>query len=423
MEDKAKVRMIRGLILFTGVVCLGVIYSREVVQLIKSFFAMLSPFLVGGAMAFVLNLPMRFIENKILKRWKNPKTTGLKRGISVLLSILFVIAILAFVVLMVVPRLITTLMELRTVGPAFFKRIVALLEELVVKYPELNDYIAALEDLSVNWNSIIGYLTNFLKDGVANILSATVGLVGSIATLIFDGVIALVFAIYILTGKENLARQIRKLMQAYLSEKWYGRVTKVLSLCNHNFAKFISGQCLEAVILGMMFVVAMSIFRMPYAVLVGVLIAFTALIPIVGAFIGCVVGALLILMTSPVKAIGFVILFLVLQQIEGNLIYPRVVGNSVGLPAIWVLFAVSVGGSMFGVVGMLVFIPLMSTLYTLLRENVNLRVGAGGNNGITARATVPKPTVVLDPMVVPEQATVSPKATAKKKAKAKVKRK
>jgi len=374
MEEKTKIKTIRGLILFAGAVCLGVIYSKEVFELLKTFIAMLSPFLVGGSIAFVLKLPMNFIEKKIFKRWKSEKTAGLKRGVSILLSILFVILILAFVVLMVVPRLIQTLMELRTVGPAFFNRVVAMLEELVVKYPELNDYISALENISVNWNSIIGHITNFLRDGVTNLLSATVGLVGSIATLVFDGVIAFVFAIYILTGKENLSRQVKKLLKAYLSEKWYQRTIKVFSLCDHNFARFISGQCLEAIILGSMFVVTMSILRMPYALLVGVLIAFTALIPIVGAFIGCAVGAFLILLTSPMKAIGFIVLFLLLQQIEGNLIYPKVVGNQVGLPAIWVLLAVSVGGSMFGVVGMLIFIPLMSTFYTLLKENVNIRI-------------------------------------------------
>jgi len=374
MEEKNRVKTIRGLILFTGLVCLGVIYSKEVIDVVRKLITMFSPFLIGAAIAFVLNLPMRFIEEKLFKRWKNPKTAGLKRGISLLLAILFVICILAFVVLMVVPQLIQTLMELGAAGPMFFERLLFILNDMVLRYPELENYITALEELYVNWNSIIGYLINILKDGFENILSATVGFVGGLAALIFDAVISLVFAIYILTGKEKLGKQIKKLLRAYLPQKWYDRTIKVCTLCNHNFAKFISGQCLEAVILGTMFVIAMTIFGMPYALLVGVLIAFTALIPIVGAFIGCIVGALLILMVSPLKAVGFVILFLVLQQLEGNLIYPKVVGNSVGLPAIWVLVAVSVGGSMFGVVGMLVFIPLMSTLYTLLKENVNIRL-------------------------------------------------
>ena len=373
-SEKERVRTIMGLILFAGLVCLLVIYSKDVFHICKGLVAMTSPFLVGAAIAFVLNLPMRFVENKILKRWKSPKTAGLKRGLSLLLAILFVIFVLAFVVGMVVPRLVQTLVELGTAGPQFFDRLLYLLGDLALRHPELRDYIVPLQDFSMNWTSIIKYLTNFLEDGFANILSMTIGFVGGFAAFVFDAVISIVFSIYILTGKENLKRQGKKLLKAYLPERHYERVVRVCELCNHNFAKFISGQCLEAVILGFLFVVAMTIFRMPYALLVGVLIAFTALIPIVGAFIGCVVGAFLILMVNPVQAIGFVILFLVLQQLEGNLIYPKVVGNQVGLPAIWVLFAVSVGGSMFGVVGMLVFIPIMSTIYTLLKENVNERI-------------------------------------------------
>ncbi len=373
MDEKKLFRMICKLILFAGAIILGVMYSKEVLAVVKLLLGMLTPFLVGAAMAFVLNLPTRFIENKLFAKWKNPKSAGLKRGLSIVLAILFVIALLVFLVLTVVPQLTRTLMELGNVIPTFFKNLVARLDVLAAEYPEWKDAFAALEELSIDWSSIISYVTGFLKDGLGNVLSSTVDFAGSLASGVFDGVIAIVFAIYILAGKEKLGRQVKKLLHAYLPEKGYRKTLKVLALCNHNFAKFISGQCLEAVILGTLFVICMTIFRMPYAVLVGVLIAFTALIPIVGAFIGCVVGAFLILMVSPVKALIFIIMFLILQQLEGNLIYPRVVGNSVGLPAIWVLVAVSVGGSMFGIVGMLVFIPLMSTLYALLRENVNAR--------------------------------------------------
>ncbi len=373
MDEKRLFRMICKLILFAGAIILGVMYSKEVLGIAKIFIGMLTPFLVGAAMAFVLNLPSGFIENKLFGKWKNQKSAGLKRALSIVLAILFVIAVLVFVVLTVSPQLTRTLMELGNVIPAFFMDVVAELEKLAVQYPEWKDAFAALEEISIDWSSVISYVTNFLKNGLGSILSSTVGFAGSLASMVFDGVISFVFAIYILSGKEKLGRQAKKLLHAYLPEKGYSMTMKVLTLCNHNFAKFISGQCLEAVILGSMFVVCMTIFQMPYAVLVGVLIAFTALIPIVGAFIGCAVGAFLILMVSPIKALIFIIMFLILQQLEGNLIYPRVVGNSVGLPAIWVLVAVSVGGSMFGVVGMLVFIPLMSTVYALLKENVAAR--------------------------------------------------
>lgn len=373
MDEKKLFRMICKLILFAGAIILGVMYSKEILAVVKLLVGMLAPFIVGAALAFVLNLPAGFVEQKLFAKWKNPKTAGLKRGVSIVLALVFVIALLVFAVAMVLPQLTRTLMELGKVIPAYFEDLVKDLEDLAVRYPEWKDAFAALEEISIDWGSVIGYVTTLLKDGFGNILSSTVNFAGSLASMIFNGVISFVFAIYILSGKETLGRQAKKLLHAYLPEKAYQKTLQVLTLCNHNFAKFISGQCLEAVILGVLFVICMTIFRMPYAVLVGVLIAFTALIPIVGAFIGCAIGAFLILMVSPVKALFFVIMFLILQQLEGNLIYPKVVGNSVGLPAIWVLVAVSLGGSMFGVTGMLVFIPLMSTLYALLKENVNNR--------------------------------------------------
>ena len=371
MEEKKLTRLVFKWILFAGLVCLGVIYSKELVNVLKVFIGIVSPFLVGGAIAFVLHLPTNFIECHLFGRWK--KSNNFKRALSILLALLFICFILVFVVLIVVPQLGRTLMELGTTISASMKEWIVQLEGLVRQYPELQDSLVALENISVDWNSVISYITNFVKTGVLSMITTTVGIGGSLAGMLFDGVIAFVFAIYILSGKEKLGYQVKKLLRAYLSENGYHRTMKVLTLCNQNFSKFISGQCLEAVILGTMFVICMTIFKMPYALLVGVLIAFTALIPIVGAFIGCAIGAFLILMVSPIKAVGFVAMFLILQQLEGNLIYPKVVGSSVGLPAIWVLVAVSVGGSMFGVIGMLVFIPLMSIFYTLLRENVNAK--------------------------------------------------
>ena len=204
-------------------------------------------------------------------------------------------------------------------------------------------------------------------------LNSTIGIASSVVSGFTNLFIGLVFSVYVLAQKEKLAGQVKRVLSAFLPEKINNSVLYVCALLNKNFTNFITGQCLEAVILGTMFVIAMTIFRMPYAVMIGVLIAFTALIPIVGAFIGCVVGAFLILLVNPWKALAFIVLFLVLQQIEGNLIYPRVVGSSVGLPAMWVLVAVTIGGSLFGIMGMLVFIPLISTVYALLRECVNRR--------------------------------------------------
>jgi predicted PurR-regulated permease PerM len=209
-------------------------------------------------------------------------------------------------------------------------------------------------------------------------------MVSSIISSVVNFIIAFVFAIYILAQKEKLSGQVQRVMQAYLSEKVVERIQKVSSLLYTNFSNFITGQCLEAVILGGLFVICMNILRLPFALVIGILIALTALIPIAGAFIGCAVGIFLILIEDPVQALVFLVLFFVLQQIEGKLIYPKVVGNFVGLPGIWVLFAITVGGSLFGIVGMLVFIPLTATAYTLLREDVGKRIALknkkqGGN--------------------------------------------
>ncbi|MEG2350114.1 MAG: AI-2E family transporter, partial [Hungatella sp.] len=211
-------------------------------------------------------------------------------------------------------------------------------------------------------------------NGAGNVLNST----RSAAKTILDGAVAfgigLIFAIYILLQKETLGRQMKSFLRAFFPKHTTDRVLAIASLSEKTFANFLAGQCLEAMILGMMFFLTLTILRMPYAVLVGVLIAFTALIPVFGSFVGCAVGTLLMLITNPVDALTFVVIFLILQQIEGNLIYPHVVGNSVGLPSIWVLVAVTIGGNLMGVVGMLVFIPLCSVLYTLLREAVRARL-------------------------------------------------
>ena len=371
--DKVKVKQIRGLIVFVAVLVLLMMYSESVLGGIKLFFGMLSPFVVGGVIAFILNLPLRWIETKILKKWNGKIAAKIKRPVCIILAILMLLLILALVIWIVVPQMSETFKELGVKIPKFFKDVVAKLELLTKSYPEVWQKVKDLQNMNINWESIIGSVANFLKSGVGDMLSSTFSLAGSVIGGIANIFISLIFSIYILSQKEKLADQGDRIMHAYFSEKWYGRFSKLFGLLEKNFSNFISGQCIEAVILGSLFVIAMSIFGFPYAVMIGVLIAVTSLIPIVGAFIGCFVGAFLILINDPLQAFWFVIMFLIIQQIEGNLIYPKVVGNSVGLPSIWVLAAVSVGGSMFGVAGMLCFIPLVSTAYALIRENVNAR--------------------------------------------------
>ena len=369
--SKETIKALRGLMIFAAVLVLAVLHLDKVIMFIGLVIGILRPFLIGAAVAFIINIPMKAIEGRLFAR-KN-RLSRWKRPLSFLLSILAVVVVFWAVWMLIIPQLGDTVSELAIKIPAFFRETLKILQEVFDNNAGIQEYIAELNIANWDWNGIIAKIADALGSGIGNVLVSTVSVAGSIFGVVFDGVIAFVFAIYVLMQKETLSGQFERLMQAYLPEKLCLRIRKVLRLLNKNFNSFFSSQCLEAVILGALFVVAMSIFGFPYAVLIGTLIAVTALVPIVGAFIGCAVGAFLILVEDPLLAVGFVIMFLILQQLEGNLIYPRVVGSSVGLPAIWVLVAVSVGGSLFGVVGMLIFIPITSTLYTLLREDVNER--------------------------------------------------
>ena len=369
--SKETIKALRGLMIFAALLVLAVLHLDKVFLTIGLILSILKPFIIGAAVAFVINIPMGAIETKLFT--KKRRLSKWKRPFSFMLSILAVVLVFWAVYMLIIPQLGETVRELAVKIPAFLAEAVKVLQEISENNPQIQEYIAGLDVSTWDWNSILSKVANTLGNGIGNVLISTVSVAGSIFGVVFDAVVAFVFAVYLLMQKEALANQGGRVMRAYLPEKINTKIQYVLKLLHKNFSSFISSQCLEAVILGTLFVIAMTIFGFPYAVLIGTLIAVTALVPIVGAFIGCAVGAFLILVEDPILAIGFVIMFLVIQQLEGNLIYPKVVGNSVGLPAIWVLVAVSVGGSLFGVVGMLIFIPITSTLYTLLREDVNER--------------------------------------------------
>lgn len=371
--SREKIRQIRHLMILAAFLILALLYSDQVFQGISFLTGILSPFLAGGAIAFVLNIPLKAFEEKMMGKWRGKSAQKTKRPLCIVLSIVSVVLVITVVVGTVAPQVASTASEIGRKIPAFTERMMEELDALARKYPQLTEQIEKLDLEKINWDALLNSVLGFLKNGAGDMLTSTVSVASGIISGVVNGVISFIFALYILAQKEKLGNQGRRIISAYLPEKAGKKILEICGLLYKNFSSFITGQCLEAVILGTMFVIAMSIFRMPYALMVGVLIAFTALIPIVGAFIGCFVGAFLILIDNPLQALWFVILFLTLQQIEGNLIYPRVVGSSVGLPAIWVLMAVSVGGSLFGVAGMLLFIPLMSTGYSLLKESVNRR--------------------------------------------------
>ena len=372
--DRENIRKLRGLIVFTLVILVGLLRFDVVLDAVGFLLHILFPFLLGGAIAFVLSVPMNRIDQRLFgKAKKGSKLDKASAPLSLVITLVLVLAVLSLVVIVVLPELGSTIAMLGKTLPEKVPALLKKIEALFANNPNLILYIEELES-SLNWDEILNQMVTFFRIGANTMLDSTI----SVATGIVSGVgtffIAFVFACYILLQQTFLRRQMTKLFFAYLKEKHAQEVLRICSLTYRTFSNFLTGQCMEAVILGLMFFIAMTIFRFPFAVLVGVLIAFTALIPIFGAFIGCFVGAFLILTVDPKQALFFVIMFLILQQIEGNLIYPKVVGGSIGLPAIWVLAAVSLGGSLFGVVGMLVFIPIVSVLYTLLRENVHKRL-------------------------------------------------
>ncbi len=365
---------LRGLLL---VVCGGIAFYSllqnlpAVAMAVGWVLGILGPFLLGGAMAFILNVPMRAIERRLFPVRPGKQVKG-RRPMALLITLLAVIGVLVLASSVIGPGIAEAVRSLAAQVPAAAERLWA-------QISRLEQYLPMLESLLADWNmedwkNITQKAAELLQTWGGGILSSGSMVIGGVVSGVSTFVIALIFSFYILLQKEKLGRQGRQVLYALLPERRADRTLEILRLSSRTFSSFLSGQCLEACILGTLFVVSMTIFRMPYALLVGVLISLTALIPIVGAFIGCGVGALLIAIADPWKALGFIVLFLVLQQVEGNLIYPHVVGSSVGLPSIWVLAAVTLGGSLMGILGMLVFIPLCSVLYALFRDYVKTRL-------------------------------------------------
>ena len=367
------IKKIRELIVFTALLVVALWKFDVVLDVLKTIGQIIFPFILGGAIVFVINVPMSFLEKKIFENVKKENKTARKlaRPVSLLLTIVLVVGVIALVMIGVIPQLTKTMGSLMINITDFIPQIKIWIRDF---FHDNREIMNLVDQVQFNPDQAIRWGISLLGNGAGNVMNTTVSAVGSVVSGLATFFIAFSFACYVLFQKEKLHVQIRKVLFAFLPKQKADAFLKVCSLTYRTFANFLTGQCLEAVILGCMFVVTLSILRMPYALLIGVLIAFTALIPIFGAFIGCAVGSFLIFMVSPKQAIIFIIVFLVLQQIEGNLIYPHVVGESVGLPSIWVLAAVTIGGNLMGIVGMLVFIPLLSVVYTIFRKVVYQRL-------------------------------------------------
>ncbi len=398
--DKENIKKIVGIVSFAILLNWGLKNTDFLGRLLGLLVGLILPFLIGGALAFIINVPMRFLERTLFekpyaRRQKQPqkgkgKQSTLqaakkenppfwyraKRPLSLVLSLVLVIGVMFIGMFLIVPEIANSVVTIANSLRSFPEQLHSWSQKLMEWTPQIALWLEQL-DLnldSINWQQVLTEVASFLQNGAGNVLSTTVNVAASIFNGVVTAFLAIVFSFYLLTNKEKLGSQIKQLLYAVLKEEHADYIIRVGRMANKTFANFLSGQCVEAVILGSLFFVSMSILQFPYALMISVLIGFTALIPVFGAFIGCAVGAFLILLVSPIRAFWFIVLFLCLQQFEGNVIYPKVVGNSVGLPAMWVLVAVTLGGSMMGVVGMLIYIPLFSVLYSLIRETVWMRL-------------------------------------------------
>lgn len=362
--NKENIKKIIGIIAF-GIGFYWILNNLDgALSFINKLFKLLFPFILGGVLAFILNIPMTKIENFIKKKQKKKKSKLPVRTISIVLSLVLLIAFIAIIAFLLIPELVDNIRLLLSNIPKVINDIQEWIIDLVDNYPDIQKQIEKTFSSKMNFNDIIVSVLNYVINGSINIITS---LVSSLFTLFT----AIVFAVYMLSQKEYLISGIKKVMYAYMKKEHVEKILEIASLANHTFSKFISGQCVEAIILGCIFFVVLSLLRFPYALIISVLITITALIPMFGAMIAMVIGALLIAVTSPMKAIIFIAVFQVIQQIENNFIYPKVVGKSVGLSSIWTLLAIILGGSLMGIVGMLIGLPLASILYAILRSETN----------------------------------------------------
>ena len=376
-------KTIMQLILFTIVIIFAFVNIEALWNFFMYIIKVFMPFIIGAIIAFVLNVLLNVVENKLFKKLNEKDSKiwrKIKRPTSVITTFVIIIAIIAFVLGLLIPQLQNTVEIFTDNIDSYKEQSVELLDKIGISNKDIKKFTNGLDDIQ-------GELTTYLDNNKEEIMQTTVGVASTVIGTITSFVLGIVFAIYILLKKEDLARQSKKILKAYLPEKREKRIREICEVSNTTFGNFISGQCLEALIIGILCFIGMLILQIPYASTISVLVGFTALIPVFGAFIGTAIGAFLILMVDPTKAIIFIIFIIILQQIEGNLIYPKVVGKSVGLPGLWVMVAVTVGASIAGILGMLVSVPLCSVLYGIIKTNVNARIDEKNKQKVKVKTT------------------------------------
>lgn len=386
--DKENTKQIMKIVIVAIILLVALMNIQPVWNVCKIFLGILSPFIWGLAIAFILNIFMTFYENKVFKsrkkesakiKEKNNKTknivrkkkSGAKRTLSIMLSILTIIAVISIILTLIIPQFIEVIRNLISNIPSYLENLKNYGIEITEKVPEINNYI---QNIHIDTEALKNGIMNISKD----VLSVTINQISGVFSGIVNFVIAIVFAVYVLANKEDLKIQAKKFVYARFNKEKADFIVKVSRLSRDSFRNFLTGQAKEAVILGVLCAIGMLILQIPYAGPIGALTALTAFIPIVGAFIGGFIGAVLIVAVDPIKAIIFIIFIIILQQIEGNLIYPHIVGKNIGLPSIWVLVAITIGGSLFGIIGMIVGLPIVSIIYAITMENTNERLKEKG---------------------------------------------
>ena len=364
MKPEWKVCLRYGITIFLIYLC--IYYWGSVVDIFKLVLGASTPLIVGGVIAYVVNILMSFYERHYFPKTNKNFVHKSRRIVCLLSSFITLILIVAVVIGLVVPQLISCVKVIVSEFPGAFNKAIAFAD----KHELLSDDMLAKVS-SIEWESKLNEIVKAVTTGVGNVLTFVISTVTSIFSWFVSVLLSVIFAIYLLLDKEKINSQVNKLAKCYLSEKIYKKLVYIKDVFNRCFHKYIVGQCIEAVILGVLCTIGMLILRIPYATMVGALIAFTALIPIFGAYIGAITAAFMIMTVSPIKAVVFIIFIIILQQLEGNLIYPKVVGSSVGLPGIWVLAAVTVGGGIMGIMGMLAGVPIIAGIYKLLKDDVN----------------------------------------------------
>lgn len=368
-----------------GIVAFGVFFcwSLNNLTIVGNFLngvnTIIFPFVLGACIAFILNIPMTIIEKKFFLRKEKRKTKkninkekkNKLRPLSIIMSFILILAVIALIVLVVIPELINIVNMFIEQIPQIYEKVQEILQTIIDRYPVINEQISSI---SFDFTNLDDSVMKTLQTIVASVLSSSFDIIIGIVNGTVNLVVATIFAIYVLLQKEKLSNQIKKLLFAYLLEERATKIIEIGKVSNEAFNNFITGQFSEALILGTLCCIGMLVLQIPYAVTVGIIIAFTALIPVVGAFIGAGIAVILILPASIIKAGIFIIFLIILQQIEANIIYPKVVGNSVGLPGLWVLVAITIGSGVMGIIGILISIPIASILYTLTRRTVNKRL-------------------------------------------------